>query len=165
MLKIIKADIVYLWHRGYTVCVTTNGFVKKDGSAVMGRGNAKAMAEAVPELPVRLGSHIKKNGNNVGFIYDRIIAFPVKPVTGKYEQVLDKVKHLYAPGQVIPGFHCKADLEIIRRSALQLIALVRQNMLKVFLPLPGVGNGELRIDDIKEVLELLVNNGVILVRK
>ncbi len=164
-MVIVNVNIVELWRNGYIVCVTTNGYVKKNGQAVMGRGNAKAMADVIPVLPKALGQHIVKNGNSVGFIYDRVIAFPVKPAQGSYNQVLNRVKHLYSPGQIVPGFHCKADPDIIKRSALQLVALINQSGIseEIYLPLPGVGNGELKIQDIKNALKIL-NDHVTFVR-
>ena len=163
MLNVINADITKLWLQGKTVCVTTNGFTRKDGSGVMGCGNALAMAKIIPELPICLGRHILDNGNVVGFIYDRVIAFPVKPIVGKSEQALDRVKHLYQNKKTVPGFHCKADMDIIKQSAYQLVHLIEKEKLQqVYLPLPGVGNGGLTFEQVSPVLEYLNKNKVIL---
>jgi len=165
-MQIIKADIVKLWQQGHWVCVTTNGFVKKNGHAVMGRGNALAMAQTVPQLPELLGIHISRNGNHVGVIYDRIVAFPVKPSQGDYSMVLDRVRDLYRPGQIIPGFHCKASLELIKRSAEELVQLTKDlNIPRIFLPVPGVGNGELNFESVKPILEYLSSQGIVIVKK
>lgn len=141
----MKANIRDLWKEGKTVCVTTNGYVRKDGKGVMGRGNAKAMTEVIPDLSYRLGLHIRTRGNIVGFIYQRVIAFPVKPmVTSNKEDVLDRVRYIYKDANVIPGFHCKASLVIMLNSALQLTNLIeKQNINKVYLPVPGIGYGEI----------------------
>jgi len=72
-MQIIKANIADLWKQNKIVCVTTNGFVKKNYEAVMGRGNALAMAQTVPELPKLLGNFIIKYGNRVGFIYKDLL--------------------------------------------------------------------------------------------
>jgi len=49
----------YLWswyHKPKTVVlITTNGSIKSDGTAVMGRGCAKQAAERLPHLPGTLG--------------------------------------------------------------------------------------------------------------
>jgi len=92
MLDIKNLDITQLWQQGKIVCVTTNGFIKKDGNSVMGKGNALAMAKLIPELLKNLGQHLTKYGNNVGFIYDRVIAFPVKPTNGTWNDALDHIK-------------------------------------------------------------------------
>jgi hypothetical protein len=146
MQKVLrKADIRDLWKAGEIVCVTTNGYVHKDGRGVMGRGNAKAMADMISELPYRLGLHINTYGNVVGFIYDRVIAYPVKPImTSDITLVMDRVKHLYRNKNFIPGYHCKASLITILNSALQLVTLVDTRKLpKVYLPVPGIGFGEI----------------------
>jgi hypothetical protein len=165
-MQIIKADIVKLWNQGHWVCVTTNGFVKRNGCAVMGRGNALAMAQVVPQLPELLGMHISRKGNHVGVIYDRIIAFPVKPSQGDYSMVLDRVRDLYRPGQIIPGFHCKASLELIKRSAEELVQLKKAGDIPIiYLPVPGVGNGELDFESVKPILEFLSSHGIVIVKK
>ena len=46
-------------------CITTNGFIKKNGEAVMGAGVAKEAAIKYPELPEKLGYSIGVNGNRV----------------------------------------------------------------------------------------------------
>ena len=153
-MNLIKADIVELHALGKIVCVTTNGYIKKSGSAVMGRGNALAMATIYPKLPSNLAAHIKQNGHIVGAIGKRIISFPVKPISGNYNQVLDKIKYMYKPDQVIPGFHCKADLKLIEQSMKQLNEFIEKyNLEEVFLPLPGCSNGELAFKDVKPTLE------------
>lgn len=157
-MTIIKADITRLWSNGRVVCVTTNGFVKRSGEAVMGRGNALAMAKLIPELPRKLGDHIRTNGNHVGFVYDRVIAFPVKPISGTYDMVLPRVANLYKPGDSVPGFHCKASVAIIARSVDELNRLLSETQIDtVYLPIPGVGNGGLAWQEVEPVLQRLGN--------
>ncbi len=153
-MNIIKANIIDLYKTGEIVCVTTNGFIKKNGQGVLGRGNALAMATAIPQLPANLAAHIKKNGNVVGPIFKRIISFPVKPSFGNYDQVLDKMKYMYKQDQKIPGYHCKASLELIEQSMIQLIDFINKfNLEKVYLPVPGVNNGELKLENVTPILE------------
>lgn len=76
------------------VCITTNGFVKKNGEAVMGRGCAAEAAEFWPGLPSLLGLDIRVNGNVVQVVKEvrlpvgrcatfskrvHLVSFPVKP--------------------------------------------------------------------------------------
>jgi hypothetical protein len=153
-VNVIKANIIDLYKIGAIVCVTTNGYIKKNGRAVMGRGNALAMATLYSTLPDNLAAHIKKNGNVVGPILNRVISFPVKPAAGTYDQVLDKIKYMYKPGQKIPGYHCKADLKLIERSLDQLNEFINKyNLEEVYLPLPGCSNGELKFEDIEYILK------------
>lgn len=61
------------------VVIPTNGFVKVNGSCVMGRGLAYQAMRKYPELPKLLGDRIKKDGNVVQILgKHRIITFPVK---------------------------------------------------------------------------------------
>jgi len=154
-MNIIKANIVDLWRSGNIVCITTNGFIKKSGEGVLGRGNALAMAQIIPELPSALGRHIISHGNIVGLIYDRIIAFPVKPKTGKLKDVLNNtIASRYKSTDSIPGFWCKADLELIERSMNQLNLLIEIfNLEEVYLPIPGIHNGGLKFKDVEKILE------------
>lgn len=145
------ADICDLWRAGHYVCVTTNGYVKKDASGVMGRGNAKAMADLIKPLPSLLGLHLRTYGNHVGFIYKRVIAFPVKPEAGRPSDALTGLNYT---GKV-PGFHCKAQLSLIERSAEELIRLIEYTELPlVYLPMPGVGNGGLSENEVLNVSQL-----------
>ncbi|MDD4081758.1 MAG: hypothetical protein PHD05_00080 [Sphaerochaetaceae bacterium] len=155
-MNIQKLDIRQLWKQGEIVCVTTNGFIKKNGDAVMGRGNAKAMADIIPRLPTFLALHIKKYGNVVGPIYQRVLAFPVKPIQGTREDALSHMKNNYGPNDVVPGFFCKAQINIIEKSMEQLnniIVRYSDKCPKVYLPIPGVNNGQINFEDIKSILE------------
>ena len=154
-MKIIKADIRNLYKQGKVVCVTTNGFIKKSGEAVMGRGNALAMAQLIPQLPINLANHIKRNGNVTGFIYKSIIAFPVKPIKGTWDDALDNVKPKFKVNDIIPGFWCKASPLIIRDSLYRLNQLLDfyDTLNEVYLPIPGCSNGGLKLEDIQHILE------------
>ncbi len=153
-MNIIKANIITLHENGKIICITTNGFIKKNNQGVLGRGNALAAATRYPTLPINLAIHIKQNGNVVGPIGKRIISFPVKPASGNYEQVLDKVRYMYKPGNQIPGYHCKADLKLIEQSLNQLGEFINKfNLEEVYLPLPGCNNGELEFKDVEPILE------------
>lgn len=137
------------------LCITTNGFTKSDGDAVMGMGIAKQMAERFPELPTLLGRAIRAHGNRVNYLMTiantRIYSFPVKPISllMPNQDAINRlvVKHGQAKARIgahVPGFHCKANVEIIRRSALELLEVWKQDSLShVLLPLPGCGAGEL----------------------
>jgi len=169
-MRLIQNNICDLWLLGKTVCVTTNGYVKQNGSAVMGRGNALAMKNIIPGLEEKLGEHIRLNGNNVGFIFHRVIAFPVKPVAGTIDQALPHVRGFYIDAGVytgsaqVPGFHCQADLSIIERSARQLAQLIRdKNISEVYLPVPGVGNGRLTKQQVIPVISGILPDSVVLV--
>jgi len=53
-------------------CITINGFVKKDGEAVMGQGTAKQAADRFPGLTARLGRQLRGSiGLHTWFIAER----------------------------------------------------------------------------------------------
>lgn len=144
------------------LCITTNGFTKTNGQAVMGRGCAKEAARLIPSLPEILGKAIKTNGNICQIVMTKgisLLVFPVKPVS-KICEGNDYVSHMsFKPGDVIPGWACKADIEIIKQSAHQLVELTdKHGWQTVILPRPGCGAGELSWDQVKPVLEQILDD-------
>ena len=139
-------------------CVTTNGFIKKDGCGVMGAGLAKAMAYEIPELPRNLGKHLRANGNVTGEIFIgedyTVVALPVKPdsVINNGANVVSHCKTRV--GQSTPGFWAKADMRLILRSLESLVKLADENgYTDIGLVPPGTGNGELKFHNIKPMLD------------
>ena len=121
--------------KGKVIVITTNGFVKNDGCAVMGRGCALQAARKWPELPKALGRELKQHGNKV---------FNFK-VDGYKSLVTFPVKHKWFE---------EASLDLIRISALRLSNKADNWKWKeVFVPKPGCGNGGLDWEDVKPVLE------------
>jgi hypothetical protein len=122
------------------ICITTNGTLKCDGRCVMGAGVALEAAQQDPGVALRLGQHIKENGNVLGIIG----AQGKEPGTVRY-MVSFPVKHNYWE---------KADLKLIEQSAKQLRALTDLMGWKdVVIPKPGCGAGRLTWDQVKPVLE------------
>ncbi len=129
-----------LWtYPAHVRVITTNGFVKNDGKAVMGRGCALEATKLYPDISLTLGNLLKKHGNHVNilrfgefFPKDSLVSFPVK-------------HHWYQ----------EADLQLIERSCQELVALAgNYDHSTVFvLPRPGCGNGKLSWADVKPVLE------------
>jgi len=139
-------DIWQLYAAGEVVCITTNGFVKRNGHAVMGRGTAYQAAQRWPDLPAILGQMVREYGNVVQVVRDRLIAFPVKPGEGisNGTNVVRHMRHQFPPGHQVPGWAMVADLDIIACSLRQLDLLRRARSWKrVYLPRPGCGAGEL----------------------
>jgi hypothetical protein len=126
------------------IFITTNGTVKKNGEAVMGRGCALEAKKKYSGIEFDLGRHIKKFGNRVTRLvngYDEnphILSFPVKH---NWWEV--------------------ADLDLIARSCIQA-----QEMMDHFagpndfiaLPRPGCGNGQLEWEDVKPICEKFLDN-------
>lgn len=122
------------WDADATV-ITTNGSVRRDGYAVMGRGVARQAAIRYPNLPLRLGHMIAAVGNHVVMFggYDRwIITFPVK---------------LNWNEPAIP--------ELIARSCTELVKQIDSlpGWENIVLPRPGCGNGHLQWSDVRPILQ------------
>lgn len=169
-MKYMTGNIMDLLGRPAAICITTNGFVKARGDAVMGMGIAKSMAEKFVELPHILGRNIKANGNVVQYLMHHngtaLLSFPVKPASKvcKYP-THDMVKHAvgkYPIGSTIPGFHCKADPEIIHQSCLELMDWMDKSELEhCVIPVPGCGAGELSyLRDVKHICESILDDRI-----
>lgn len=148
-------------------CITTNGFITARGNAVMGKGCAKEAAEYYPRLPALLGSMMKKLGNVPMVVLAKgeecLCTFPVKPVTGICnEKKTNVVKHMrseFKPGDIVPGWACVADIELIKESAQKLVILATMNQWKkVIVPRPGCGCGELKWEEVKQVLAPILDD-------
>ena len=142
------------------VCITTNGFVKTNGEAVMGRGSAKEATMYFPELPKILGTAIKNNGNTVNYLLSAnktdLWSFPVKTTARKFKddsEIVDHMKAIYEAEDIVPGWAFKADLKIIEESAIALKQVADvQGYKKILLPRPGCGAGELTWPQVAPVL-------------
>lgn len=139
-MKEVCGDLFEL-SKGGVLVITTNGFVKNNGEAVMGRGCARQAAQRWPDMPSRLGQGLKANGNIVMITwggtggvpreYDAVVTFPVKH-----------------------NWWEKADLELIRDSAERLRnSADAMGWKDIFVPLPGCGNGGLKWEQVRPVLE------------
>lgn len=157
-MKEAFGDIWELSQYNYdAIVITTNGFVKKNGEAVMGRGIALEARERYPSLPANLGKWITENGNIPGITYIepnvsvfdvwrpyRLITFPVKPVFGPRGE---------------PGWRAKADIDLIRESAHGVVKLVdAADLGSIIMPRPGCGNGGLKWEDVKPVIEPILDD-------
>lgn len=126
-----------------TVVITTNGTVKKDGKANLGRGNAKEMGKALPWLADRLGYLINNFGNHVHYIDEGVISFPVEDTWTSH-----------------------ADIRLVERSANELRRLADKNgWERIYMPLPGCGGGGLKPSDVIAVLAPILDDRFIVLNK
>jgi hypothetical protein len=130
--------------------IPTNGYVTRNGTGVLGRGLAKQALERFPDLGYTFGQHLKTNGHCVGWMNSRLISIPVKPVRltleseNDYDKVLPQYRSHFTIGQDVPGYGCKADINLIQESLLDLADFIRKHKLhQVFIPALGCGNGGL----------------------
>lgn len=128
------------------LCITTNGAIRRDGAAVMGRGIALQIRSYIPDIHYTLGTLLRTKGNHVHHLHttalnNQIISFPVK--------------HMWSE---------PADLELIKRSCRELMQYLKGYPdIKVLLPRPGCGNGRLNWTDVKAVISPLLNDQVYVV--
>jgi hypothetical protein len=126
---------LYFLVANHFVCITTNGTVKKNGEAVMGRGNAKQAAICIPGIPKLLGSYLRTHGNIAGVLQVTdddwpIIVFPVK-------------KNWWEDGHI----------PLIAESLSWLKREAERNPHNIYhLPRPGCGNGKLNWEKIVKPL-------------
>jgi len=151
------------------IAITTNGFVKRNGEAVMGRGCAAQAKNKWPTLPRELGTNIKTVGNIPSLLFSlaelpyNVLSFPVKPDHVLCNQ--DKtnvVKHMqpkFDPGMNVPGWAAVADLNLIKESAKALVILANTwNYNKIIIPRPGCGAGELSWENVKPSLSRILDD-------
>tara|TARA_R110000851_G_scaffold6029_5_gene24556 strand:+ start:1648 stop:2169 length:522 start_codon:yes stop_codon:yes gene_type:complete len=144
------------------VCITTNLYIKKDKTSVMGKGCARQARDRYPGIERLVGL---ANDNMVGFSgvarlqQDEgtwIVSFPVKPSIGFSDgtNVVSHQQFRFDSGSIVPGWAMKADLATIRRSAVQLAELAdKQGWQNIVVPRPGCGAGELDWGIVCEVLD------------
>lgn len=127
--------------------ITTNGYVKKNGRAVMGRGSAKEAADRWNFLPALLGEQITKFGNEV-FIWS-LMYIEEEEVETKNILTMPVKHNWWEP----------ADIFLIHKSAMDLKAEVDMwNFKSVVMGRPGCGNGGLDWDSVRPVLENVLDD-------
>lgn len=145
-MKIIKKNI-WLSELYSSICIPTNGVIKKDGNSTWGAGIAKQAAIRWPKLPKIHANFLKEKGHSVGYIANiflnekiiKLFTFPTK-------------------------FHWKdkSDIKLIERSANQLVDISQQDEYKneyFAIPAPGCGCGGLEYSEIFPKLEkILIGN-------
>lgn len=113
------------------IAITTNGYVTRDGRAVLGYGVARQAGELFPDLERRLGRVLREGGNHVHDLGDGLVSFPVED----------------SPWAL-------PDLELISCSARELVEMVdRKGWPNVIVPRPGCGGGGLSWKHVAPILE------------
>ena len=126
--------------------ITTNGSVRRDGKAVLGRGCAREAVERHPRLPSLLGERLQAEGNHLHtFSRADLLGAP-------YELWTFPVKHHWQE---------RADLPLIARSVAELDARLRFGTRYV-MPRPGCGNGQLAWRAVQPLLAVLPDTVTVL---
>ena len=131
MIKEIDKNLWDFDGKLYYRVITTNGNLKRDGSAVMGKGIALQARQIYPLLPSALADHLKMFGNVVGiFPYYNIITFPTKN-----------------------NWWEKSTYELIEKSCFQLYDVCLENKVdKIVMPKVGCQNGGLEWSKVRRIL-------------
>lgn len=124
--------------------ITTNGYVKKNGEAVMGKGCAKEAATLYPDMPTYLGNMIKLGGNNVHLLKQEYLLYDGAPHL-LWEIVSFPVKDHWQE---------KASYTLINKSVLELVAMANKRKWQhVVLPRPGCGAGGLYWANVRSLIK------------
>lgn len=133
------------------VGITTNGFVKRTGECVMGRGVALEAAKRYPHLPKQLGDRIT---NDIEVYRDRrprVNTFPLEQIFAV------PVKYHFA---------LNADIDLIVASITDLVLFVKTLRIeRVYLVRPGCGNGQLTWDSVKPCIQQLLDDSFTIVER
>lgn len=120
---------------------TANSIVKRDGSLVMGAGNAKTVRDKWVGIDKVFGKLVKKGSRD-----------------GVYLIVADPNTRLFA-FQTKLHYKDKSPLHLIERGVKMLTAAASKDGSKLFaLPFPGISHGGLSRDVVLELIEELPNN-------
>ena len=139
-------------------CITTNGFIKKNGSLVMGAGVAGQAQERYPNFPKIAGAEVSADGNHVHFYGNWFLRGFTK------ENYTSEPLCYYVTFPVKHNWYEKADLDLIKRSATELQKLVEiMGWQKVLLPCPGCGNGQLSWSEVEPVIAPILDDRVIVI--
>ena len=115
----------------YYRVITTNGNIKLNGDAVMGRGIALQAAERYPQLPSKLAERLKLYGNKVNvFPEHKIITFPTKN-----------------------NWRDNSTYELIESSCNNLVVICNYiNIKKIVMPMVGCSNGGLKWTNVRKII-------------
>jgi len=125
--------------------ITTNGAVRKDGAAVMGRGVALQAKQKFPGIDRELGRLLSNYGFNCWIVNKDpiVISFPVKFHWNEKADPLLIMKSLYELWDIVTNM------------------LARKENMVVAMPRPGCGNGQLKWEDIKPLVSFLDDRFVV----
>lgn len=167
-MKEIKGNLWDYIGKADVICITTNGFVKSNGHAVMGRGCAKQATVRYPDVPKILG----KANLNHGWRYPsyllsdkttEIWSYPVKPDRlpngASPQEVVSHMRDKLNLSKSIPGWASVANLSLICFSAARLVEYANQNNWNnVIIPRPGCGAGELSWKNVSTKLNNILDD-------
>lgn len=117
--------------------ITTNGNIKNNGTAVMGKGIALQASERFPTLSLMYAEHLRNYGISCAYYHSyKLILFPTKY-----------------------NWKEKSILNLIRKSMEELAKICRNNNIKrVVIPRVGCGNGLLEWNVVKRSIQYILDS-------
>ncbi|MAG39689.1 hypothetical protein CMI41_01855 [Candidatus Pacearchaeota archaeon] len=151
------------------IAITTNGFIKRNGEAVMGRGCAAQAKSKWPTISRELATNLNVVGNIPSVLFlpstlpYSVLSFPVKHehviCNDDKTNVVTHMRSKFEPGQRVPGWASVADSDLIIQSAKHLVRLAdTYSYQKIVVPRPGCGAGELNWEQIKPRIDRILDN-------
>jgi hypothetical protein len=127
------------------ICIPTNGTVKRNGEAVMGRGVALQAQNRWHQIPRILGNWLRTTGDVAG---PHLFVIPAQSLPQQpCDLVCFPVKY---------AWHEKASLELIAQSCRELQDTIEMfQWSTVYLPRPGCGNGGRTWDEVYPIVATL----------
>lgn len=155
-MKEIVGNIWDYYDKGHWICVTTNGNIKKNGEAVMGKGLALEATKKVPEF----------SGHSLQYwLGTRISVYSNDPFKGNRLNSFSEVKVFCFPTKW--NWWDKSDLCLIAVSAFELWEYVENAYIHIeapiYLPRVGCGNGGLKWEEVKVILEKYLDDRFVVV--
>ena len=146
-MKEIEGDIWDYHKKGHWIVITTNGIVKANGEAVMGKGIALQAKIRYPEIPHVLGRAILGRGNCLHFWGEKgLLFFPTKH-----------------------NWRDKSDLTLIEESTKELVDFFDKTVtdypVPIYLVRPGCSSGGLAWKDVKPILEKYLDDRFVVVER
>ena len=146
MLEIYNKDIFKIASgKNEAICITTNGVIKNNNHAVMGKGIALT-ANNYFKISKLLGTYLKKYGNRA-FDMGLYAAFGQEP-------------HHVLTFPTKRDWKEDSDINLIKTSCEQLIRICdAKNITKIYLPKPGCENGHLDYEKtVKPVISKILDD-------
>jgi O-acetyl-ADP-ribose deacetylase (regulator of RNase III) len=146
-------DLLDAYKQFDAICVTTNGQIRDDGQAVMGKGIALAVRERWPAVAKRLGGELSRRGNVVSLLG------AVGGDGNYYTDLRNFDETLIFSFPTKKKWKDKSDLKLIEQSTKQLVLMAHQYELSaVALPRPGCQNGGLTWEQVKPAVSRFLDD-------
>lgn len=145
-MKVITGNI-WDYAASRAILIPTNGYVNKEGNAIMGAGLALQASKKFTELPKFLGTALSRGKINIPFHF------------GWMSSEDENIPYWITSFPVKHNWRDKADLALIEDSAKQIVEsfnyLYRTFSYagEIYLPKVGCGNGKLDWCDVEPVLD------------